>query len=70
MYINHIESIILWTSVMTGVDFFISGTSWPMCYSTTSTVFLLLIAFQVLNIYALHKKERINNAKQRLEITR
>ncbi len=57
MYINHIKSIILWTSVMTGVDFFISGMSWPMCYTTTSTVFLLLIAFQVMNIYVLHKKK-------------
>ena len=51
MHINHIESIILWISVMTGVDFFIYGMLWPICYTTTSTVFLLLIAFQVMNIY-------------------
>ena len=50
----------MWTSAMMGIDFTISGLSWPKNYPITSSVLLSLIILQVINVYVLHIKNHNN----------
>ena len=57
MYKKYIGLIIMWTSAMMGIDFTISGLSWPKNYPITSIVLLALIILQVINVYVFHIKK-------------